>query len=234
MGAERLGQVTKILMNAGIACCEEYAPAPARSLTKPVAAVGVRSYDWEAGAEIIAVRVLSPRKNGGWACQCTAVQAAKALNQAGLSARIEKMEYHSGSDCFESPVMCTLHIGEPVPVKTRGWTVEVDGTAVDGVTEFSAVRDGQSRLLGSIGTGMPHAVIPARGGWQLRMVQKLSQQEEPRKLPAEPRRVTVTRNSAQAVYLDVLWDQTGQTYTGEGLTVEYRGFALKKEEKPHV
>lgn len=233
MGAERLGQVKKILMDAGIACCEEYAPAPARYITHPVAAVGIRSYDWEAGIEIIAARVQSPRKKGGWACQCTAVQAAQALNGAGLSARVEKMEYRSGSDCFEMPVLCTLRIGAPVPVKPRGWTVAVDGTAVDGVTEFSAVREGRSRLIGSVGTGLPSAVIPAKGGWQLRMVQKFSLQEEPQALPAAPGQVAVHRNGGWSVYLDVLWDQTGLTYTGEGLTVEYRGFALKKEEKFH-
>lgn len=230
MGAEQLKRVTGILEKAGIPCCEEYAAAPARQLTGPVAAVGIERCDWEAGEEIIAVRLLSPRKNGGWACQCSAVQAAKALVQEGFSARVDKMEYRSGCDCFEAPVRCTVRLREPAPAEGADWKLRIDGVPVAHVAEFSAVRDGQRRMIGSVGAALPTAVTPPRGGWKLHLVIKLPLHVPVQMFSGEAMTVTVSREGNTTDYTGVCWDQTAESYTPEGMTAEYQGYALRKVE----
>ena len=226
---EWLGGIPQALTKVGIECCEEYAAAPARMISGPTAAVGLCNFDWKTGQAAVSVRILSPRRSGGRACQQAAFQAICALEEAAIPTSAEKMRYERGCDCFQMELNSTVQVRQPPAVPEPAWTVTVNGLKLAGVTEFSAVQDGQRRFVGAIGQKLPPAVLPPSAGWVLRVTVRPETEETA--FTAEPSEVIVQRGQRRTRYSGVCWSKIAQTCRADGVTMEYQGFAPEQVEE---
>lgn len=231
MGEQWLKKVRELLEAAGIPCYEEYPPEPMHLLREPVAVAGIHAFDWEKGTGTILVRILSPRKEGGWTAQNAAIRAMLALEKGQIYARTEEMEYRGGSDCFEVPVRCAIRLRPDPAMPPRPWSVTINGRTVHDLEEFSAVREGDRRMVGTLGSSKPHTVSPGLDGWQIRMVRRLPANAMDQRFESEPMEICVTRGTTRAIYTDACWDRVERSCCGRELTVEYRGFALGRREE---
>ena len=49
----------------------------------------------------------------------------------------------------------------------------MDGAVLSGIVDFSAEQDRGRRLVGAVSRATPVAVTPGKGGWSIRLVQKI-------------------------------------------------------------
>ena len=236
MGQEWLTKIAELLEKAGIASGEEYAAAPVPAISQPVAAVGLRGLNWGKGTATVSVRILSPRSRGGWACQTTAAKAVTVLEEAGIPAGMEQMEYRRGCNCFETVVTGTMRVRElppdpvqpPAPVVRRCWQVRCGAAELTDVTEFEELQDLNRRLIGAHGQQEPVGITPGSGGLELRMVREIPAGQAEQDPGTEPMELRVIRSGTARIYTGVCWSRVKREYAGQLLRVEYRGFALKR------
>lgn len=231
MGREWLTWLAEILTAAGIRAGEEYPAGEWMEVAEPVAAVGLAELDCSAGTAEFSVRVLSPRRLGGWTCQSAGAKAAEALAKEGLLCRMGGMEYLSGNDCFCVMLTVTAEISCREGSWRFGgqWTYAWNEELIPGVEEFTAEQDLDRRLIGAFCQGEPVGVTPGFGGWKLTLVQTVSG-EEPEG-PAEPFTLDVTGDATAVRYSGCCWNSITRQHTRQGLRIERRGFALRREVK---
>lgn len=228
MGYELLKYVTGLLQLAGLQAGESYPGLQRSEVEQPMAAVGLRELDTVTETARFQVRVLSPRILGGWCCQVWAARAAEALTRAGMVCATEEMEYLSGSDCFCAAVTASMDVipGPEGWVPGRRWSIRCGTLELAGVESFTAFRDQQRRLVGAHWEQGAVAITPGRGGWTLELVQRLW--EEPSEVP-EPFELTVQERDWTHRYTGCCWSEVCCDYTGGGLRLTRRGFALGRE-----
>ena len=192
-----------------------------------MAAVGLRSLDWEKGLIQIAVDLLSPRYLGGWHCQMRAAEANRLLHGAGFSCETEQMEYLPESDCFRVGILAAAAV-EP---KGEGWTVagamevSVNDLPLEGVISFRAERNQGRRLLGSMARGEPVGVTSGTDGWTIELVQRTARETQ----TAEPFGLTLRRGRRTERFGGCCWNETVLEYDAAGVRMIRRGFALTRE-----
>lgn len=231
MGDECLKSMLSILRSAGLRAEADYPAGGWMEITEAVAAVGLDALDCGAGKAVFTVRILSPGILGGWNCQSAAAAAAAALEGVDIRCEGSRMEYLSGCDCF-----CTVLRAE-IDVFTDGtawypgrcWKYTCNGTALVGVTEFTAVQDLDRRLIGASCQGEPVGVTPGSGGWRLKIVQTMPVDMLEESAPEEPFELTAARGGRAVVYSGCYWNRTTAVHTQAGLRIERQGFALSRE-----
>ena len=228
MEYELLEFVSGALQAAGLPAGEAYPGLRQPEVDRPTAAVGLRELDTAAGVARFRVQVLSPRILGGWCCQVWAARAAQALTGAGMTCTTEEMEYVSGSDCFCTAVTASMAVvfGADGWIPGQRWMVCCAEEEQLGVESFTAQRDQQRRLVGSHWAQAPVTVTPGRGGWVLELIQNLDRDPEEME---EPFVLTVRDGTQVHRYTGCCWNEIHYDYTGRGLRLTRRGFALERE-----
>lgn len=227
MGRECLEWVLGLLQQGGIPAGEAWPGARRPEPEEAVAAVGLRSLDWEKGLVRISVDLLSPRHLGGWHCQMRAAEAVRLLHGAGFSCETEQMEYLPESDCFRIGILASTAV-EP---NGEGWTaagvmaVCVDGLPLEGVISFRAVRNQGRRLLGAMGRGEPVGVTSGTDGWTIELVQRTAREFQ----TEEPFELTLRRGGRTERFGGCCWNETVLEYDAAGGRMIRRGFALTRE-----
>lgn len=231
MGFEWLELVVGVLTEAGIRADEEYAVGTVPEITEPVAAVGLSGLDCSEGEAAMAVRILSPRKLGGWACQTRAVDAVAALEAAGIRCQMGAMEYLAGSDCYSIRIQAAMEVrlSEGSWVQGSHWQILVGETEVSWVTEFAGEQDQGRRLIGATCQSDPVGVTPGSGGWTIRMIQQIPQNGAEQAEPDEPFTLTVQHGDQKQTYSDCYWNSVERVYSQSGTKVTWQGFALGRE-----
>lgn len=228
MSYELLEHVTTALEGAGLRAGEAYPAAPRPEVDWPLAVVALRELDTAEGMAWFRIQVLSPRNQGGWCCQVWAARAAEVLNGEGISCTPEDMEYVSGSDCYCVPMSASME----VVLGPYGWTPGPRQTILcgavpqTGVESFAAEKNQQRRLVGANWEREPVAVTPGRGGWKLKLVQRLG--EEPPEVP-EPFTLTVRQGGREHRYTGCCWNEQHYDYVDGKLRLTRQGFALGRE-----
>lgn len=229
MGYELLEHVTTILEGIGLRAGEAYPGFQKPEVDSPMAAVSLRELDTAAGVARFRIRVLSPRILGGWCCQVWAARAAQTMTDAGMMCATEEMEYVSGSDCFCMAVTAAMEVvsGPEGWIPGRRWTILCADILQEGVVSFTAEQDQQRRLVGVHWEREPVKVTPGRGGWKLELVQNVG--EEPPETE-ELFALTVRQGTRNHRYTGCCWNEVRWDYTGGGMRLTRRGFALGREE----
>lgn len=228
MGYELLEYVSDVLQAAGIPTGEAYPGLQQPEVDKPTAALSLRELDASAGLARFRVQLLSPRILGGWCCQVWAARAVQALTDTGMTCTTEEMEYASGSDCFCTAVTASMAVvsGADGWIPGQRWAVSCGEELQEGVEAFSSVQDRQRRLVGAHWAQAPVTVTPGRGGWTLELIQQVN--GEPTEVP-EPFVLTVREGDRVHRYTGCCWNEVRCDYTGRGLRLTRRGFALERE-----
>lgn len=227
MGRECLEWVLGLLQQGGIPAGEAWPGTHRPEPEEAVAAVGLRSLDWEKGLVRITVDLLSPRHLGGWHCQMRAAEANRLLHGAGFSCETEQMEYLPESDCFRVGILAAAAV-EP---KGEGWTaagvmaVSMDDQPLEGVISFRAVRNQGRRLLGAMGRGEPVGVTSGTDGWTIELVQRTAREIQ----TEEPFELTLRRGTRTERFGGCCWNETVLQYDAAGGRMIRRGFALTRE-----
>ena len=201
-------------------------------ITSPVAAVGLRKLDYREGSAEFEIRIVSPRSLGGWQCQHTASEAVAALEGAGVSCRMEPMDYQAGMDCFEMLVIGERYVldsGEEIQVSGT-FEILIGESAVEYVTEFTAEQDRDRRLIGSINQAEPVGITPATGGWVIRMVQIIPLGGLAAAEPEEPFTLTVKEDGLTTVFSGCCWNKVKKQLDRSQTKAQWEGFALTREE----
>lgn len=229
MEFEFLNRLIDLLTASGIPAGEESPAGKRIEVTEPMAAVGLRELDAIGCLIHYTVRILTPRKLGGWCCQIWASRTEQTLCGKGMTCRVGEMEYLSGSDCF----CVTLTVTEPVIQGERGWQTGqrwqiLCGDRIQtGVESFRTVRKQGRRLVGAHAVAGPVAISSGSGGWELELIQWVDASPEP---VAEPFALTVQERGREIRYTGCCWDEERYEYRQRGLCLTRRGFALKREE----
>lgn len=224
----------EILRSAGIRAGEAFPGGDRTELTGPVAAVSLRDVSYQDRTAEFEIRILSPRRLGGWECQNAAAEAAAALESAGVRCTLEPMSHQAGVDCFEMAVIGTKVVfsseeEEPV-VGSDLFEILIGEDAVAYVTEFSAEQDRQRRLIGSFEQQTPVGITPATGGWAIRMVQVIPLGGQGMEEPEEPFTLTLKEEGLSTVFLGCGWNVVRKQMDQSQTKLYWEGFALTREE----
>lgn len=221
----------KILTSAGIRADESYPAGKRMELTGPVAAVGLRDLSCREGIAEFEIRVLSPRRMGGWECQNTAAEAVAALENGGVECRMEPMSFRQGSDCFEMIIIGRQRVmqQEETPASAL-FRITIGGNAVEGVTEFSAQQDRGRRLIGSLNQTDPVGITRGTGGWKIRMVQVIPEGGMRLQEPEEPFVLQVHENGLVTSFEECGWNRVARELDQNRMKLEWEGFALVRTE----
>lgn len=228
MNYDLLEYVTGLLTAAGIPAGEEYPALERPEIHSPRAVVGLQELDGTAGTALVRVKILSPRILGGWCCQAWAMSAVRALSSAGLDCRAEEMTYNSGCDCFCVAVETRVSVQPTADGWEAGaqWWIFCGEERQPGVVSFRAVQDLQRRIVGTHGKTDAVAVTGGTGGWNLELVQRVS--EEPTSM-TEPFELRVAEGNIGHRYTGCCWNETVWEYVEGGARLTRRGFALTRE-----
>ncbi len=200
-------------------------------LTGPVAAVGLRDLNCREGTAEFEIRILSPRKLGGWLCQSTAVEAASALEESGVKCRMEPMSFHASRDCYEMIIAGTQQVMEQEEIPDASlFRVTIGGKAVQGVTAFSAEQDRGRRLIGTLNQADPVGITRGTGGWKLRMVQTIPERGLLMIEPEEPFVLKVHENGVVTSFHGCCWNRVAKILDQDRMKMEWEGFALDRSE----
>lgn len=231
MGQQWLNEIVGILTEAGIRADEAFPGSPRMELTGPVAGVSLRDLCYKDRTGFFEVRIISPRRLGGWACQTTAASAVAALEEGGYACRLEPMDYDARMDCFEMKVICQKFIfdAEETPV-SQAFSVNIGGENVGYVTEFSGTQDRQRRLIGAFEERTPKGITPPTGGWRIRMVQVIPMGGQLFPEPAEPFSLMVQEQGLVTTFSGCGWNVVKKQMDQEKTRLEWEGFALTREE----
>lgn len=229
MAYDLLNRVTTTLEEAGLRAGEAYPGLPQPEVDWPLAVVSLRELDTVEGLARFRVQVLTPRNQGGWACQVWAARAADVMTVSGMSCATEEMEYLSGSDCFCTAMTVSMEVvlGPDGWIPGRRWTILCGDVPQEGVTSFSAEQDQQRRLVGAHWEQDPVKITPGRGGWKLELIQNLGAEPPD---TAEPFVLTVREGQREHRYTGCCWNETRYDYLSSGLRLTRRGFAPGREE----
>lgn len=221
----------EILTDAGIRAGEGFPPGHRVELTGPGAAVGLRDLNCREGTAEFEIRILSPRSLGGWKCQSTAAEAAAALENSGVVCRMEPMGFRSGCDCFEMVILGKKRVieQEEIPAVSL-FRITIDGTEMEGVTDFSAEQDRGRRLIGTLNQAEPVGITRGTGGWRLRMVQSIPGSGVGLMEPEEPFVLRVHENSIVTSFEGCCWNRVTKKLDQNQAKVEWEGFALTRSE----
>lgn len=231
MGIEWLETVCGILNRAGIPAGEAYPAGRMGHITGPVACVSLEGVEPSEGKILVEARILSPRELGAWRCQEAAVQAMSALETEGIGCRVRKCQHLAGSDCYAVTVSATVIPDpqeEPIP-SGSSWSIRMDGAVLSGIVDFSAEQDRGRRLVGAVSRATPVAVTPGKGGWSIRLVQKIGSGVVEAEPLEEPFVLAVTQDGVTEVYSGCYWNHIQRSHGNDGLKVVRKGFALAQE-----
>lgn len=228
MGYELLSWLTALLNEAGLRAGEEYPAGKRVEILSPVAAVGLRELDMDAGEVRFSVRVLSPGLLGGWCCQTWAAKAVQVLHGAGLTTATGEMAYLKSEDCFCISITASLAAvpGEAGWTVGRRWRVLCGDSEAAGVVSFRAERALGRSFVGEMGCAAPQAVTEGAGGWLLEL--RLRDADVPE--TEEPFVLTASCADFTHRYTGCCWNEAEYEYGQGGLTVTRRVLALGKEE----
>ena len=231
MGSEWLDYVTGLLTAAGLSAGEEYPAGSVPEVTTPVAAVGLRELDCAGGTVCFSVKILSPRRLGGWQCQQAAAAAVAALYDAGLECETGQMQFVSGSDCFCITLTASLTVSKKAGAWVAGprWEILCGGVLQEGVIAFEARRDLDRRIVGAFCQSEPVGVSPGHGGWTLTLVQNLSSAAAEPEETGEPFELVARQDGWAAVYSGCCWNSFLWEHTPGGLRLTRTGFAVSRE-----
>ena len=232
MGYELLKALVMLLRGEGISAGESYPGPGAPAVDGPQAAVGLLELDVPAGLASFQVRVLSPRKLGGWGCQIWAARVSEILSRTGMTCEAGEMEYLDGLDCFCVTIRADQRVlrrsdGSFVGVRLEVFCGDAEQT---GVESFTAVRNQGRRVLGAFCQSEAVGITPGHGGWELELVQRTDRLSDG---AAEPFVLTVREGDRESRYLGCGWNEERFEHTHRGLRLIRRGFALSREEVSH-
>jgi hypothetical protein len=142
------------------------------------------------------------------------------------------MEYRSYADCFEMSVLAQRFVMWE-PMEGIGVAVKIGENRVSHVTAFSARQDRQRRLIGTLNIAQPLGVTPPKGGWVIRMVQRLPAGAASPAEPEEPFVLTLEEGAMTTVFRGCCWNQLEKKADLTGVELEWEGFALEREETAH-
>lgn len=224
MGNQWLSEITALLLEAGIPARDAFPGEGRVEITQAVAGVMLRDVDHGSGRAEFEIRVLSPRRLGGWHCQSVAAQAAAILEANGMRCRMEKMGYRSGNDCFEIGIIGLWQVVE-VPV----W-VRINGQDIAGVVAFSAEQDRDRRaVVSSEGAEVQGYTAPA-GGWKIRLERLPRRDLALMGEPEEPFLLETVEPGLRTLYYGCCWNRVIKTIGDGQTTIQWEGFARKREE----
>ena len=231
MGIEWLREIVECLTAAGIRAGEAFPPGRQPELTGPVAAVGLRDLNCREGTAEFEIRILSPRKLGGWMCQSMAVEAVTVLETAGMECRMEPMSHRTGGDCFELVILGRKPVAEQEVIPEAGlFRITIQGEPVGTVTDFSAVQDRGRRMIGTLNQADPVGVTRGTGGWKLKMVQLMQEGRMGMSEPEEPFELRVHEKGMATVFSGCCWNSVTKMLDQKRSRVEWEGFALTRTE----
>lgn len=200
-------------------------------LTGPVAAVGLRDLNCREGTAEFEIRVLSPRRLGGWECQNTAAEAISALENEGVECRMEPMTFRAASDCFEMVIVGCRRVMEQEEIPaTPLFKITIDGTLVEGVTAFSAAQDRGRRLIGTLNQTDPVGITRGTGGWKLRMLQVIPEGGARMIEPEEPFELSVHEKGVVTSFQGCCWNSVAKILDQNQMKMEWEGYALTRSE----
>lgn len=232
MGIEWLNAIVKLLRDAGIRADEGFPGQMRMEIASPVAAVGLRGLDWREGLAEFEIRILSPRNLGGWQCQTAAAEAVAALENGGVLCRMEPMDHQAGTDCFEMLILGEQYVLDSGEESTATGIFEIliGEEPASHVTEFSAEQNRERRLIGSVNDTDPIGITPAKGGWQIRLVQTIPAGGVLLPEAAEPFDLTVKENGLTTRFSGCGWNRVKKELDQSRIRMEWEGFALTREE----
>lgn len=220
-----------MLVENGIPAAEDFPSEGFQELTQPVAALSLEKVDCQEGTAYIAVRLLSPRRLGGWRCQAASVAAASHLAAAGFFGETGQMEYLSGSDCFcvKVTVLREICLADGGWTAGKSWKISWNDQILSGVESFTAQEDRGRRMVGAFWQAEQVGVTPGVTGWNITLVQRFGPGDAEPEEPEEPFTLTVERDARTVSYGACYWNKVTRRHSQQGLVVERSGFALTRE-----
>lgn len=231
MGEQWLSDVTAALRESGWRTESGYPGTAAVQLEGAVAAVNLSRGNTKEASVGITVSVLVPRTAGLAQCQTLAAQAAVLLSGVGGDWCFEGWTYDSTLDCFRVEVEgnAVLSALEEGTAEDGGYEVLIGETVQRYVTEFSAKKDAQRRLVRPHGQSGAVGVTPGMDGWSIELVQLLPDGEAEPEETADTFSLTVQRGGSSMCYIDCCWAEYESRQGSDGVQVVRRGFALSRE-----
>jgi len=200
-------------------------------LDGPVAAVNLSRGNTKDSSAGITVSVLVPRSQGVASCQSLAAQAAVLLSTVGGDWSFEGWDYDSRTDCFRVEVEgnAVFSIQDEVEVVDEGYEIIIEDGLQLHVTEFTARKDAQRRLIRPHGQSGPVGTTPGMNGWIIELVQLLPSGVAEPEETADGFTLTVGRGGILVRYLGCCWAEYESRQKPEGIQVLRRGFAVSRE-----
>lgn len=225
--------VKTTLQNAGFRVDTGYPADRAVHIGATVAAVNLTGVDSNGRNAGITVSVLTPRKLGLDQCQSAAASVVAALSADGGGWQFEGFQYDSAADCYCIAVTGAL----PVRLEDGDWVqpdaleVLIGESAVEYVTDLTATRQMNRRLIRPTIQREPIGVTPGTGGWIIKLTQVLPAGIKEPESGEESFTLTVRRGTGSVVYAGCCWSEHSSVYRSGGTTVVRSGLALSREVK---
>lgn len=231
MGIEWLNSIQDVLKGLGIRTEEGSPGRRAMDIGQTVAAVNLTGLDAREGVMRATVTVITPRSAGAGACQRAAVEITGALEAAGGKWAFDGWRYDSAIDCCCIDVKGTrsVALGEDGWVGVEGYEVWIGETVQTFVTDFQAVKQTERRLYGGVCQSMPYGLTPGRGGWTVRLTQRIPWDQPEPASPEEPFSLTVTRGNHTQVFRGCGWSKYTSRQTDTGTELIRVGLAVERE-----
>lgn len=231
MGEQWLTDVTAALEQAGWRVEPGYPGKSATALEQPMAAVNLSRGSTRDASAGITVTVLVPRNQGLAQCQSLAAQATVLLSGAGGDWSFDGWNYDSRSDCFRVEVEgnAAFSVQDEEEVLDEGYEVFIGEATQLHVTEFTARKDAQRRLVRPHGQSDPSGVVPGMGGWQVELVQLIPSGTAEPEETGDSFSLKVSRGGISVTYTKCCWAEYESRQLSNGTKVTRRGFALNRE-----
>ena len=231
MGIEWLNGIAEILRNAGFRTGEAFPTGKRMESEEAVAAVGLRNLNCREGTAEFEIRILSPRRLGGWHCQNAAAEAVTALENNGIACRMEPMSFRNGCDCFEMVIIGQKQvIAQQETPAAEVFRITVGNEAAQGVTVFQAEQDRGRRLIGTLNQRDPVGVTRGTGGWKIRLVQEILPGGTCLSEPEEPFTLWVQEQKGVTRFSGCCWNRVAKSLERTRTKIEWEGFALTRTE----
>ena len=232
MGEQWLNDVMAALRQAGWSVEAGYPGRGSIPVEGAVAVVNLSKGDTRQMYVGITVGVLVPRSQGLAQCQRLAAQAAVLLSGVGGDWSFSGWEYDSRLDCFQVDVQGEARFSnqEGQEIQVQGYEIALDGEVQQWVTEFTARKNGQRRMLRPHAQRVPEGITPPMGGWSIELEQLIPLGVAEPEETADGFTLTARSGDRGVKYLQCCWGEYESHHMDSGIRIIRRGFALEREE----